>query len=61
MSSVICRIAQGAFFPVFAAVVALWAAGMTGWSRALLAPTWLLIGVQLGALAYGGRHEGRER
>lgn len=59
MSSVICRIAQGAFFALLAAVVALWAAGMTEWSRAALAPMWLLVGVQAGALAYGSRHEGR--
>ena len=57
MSSVVCRIAQGAFFAVLAACVALWAAGMAEWSRALLAPTWLLVGVQLGALAYGRRRE----
>ena len=59
MSSVVCRIAQGAFFAVFAAGVALWAAGMAEWSRSLLGPMWFLFGVQIGALAYGRRHEGR--
>ena len=41
------------------AIVALWLAGMSEESRALLAPMWLLTGVQAGALAYGTRHEGR--
>lgn len=59
MSSVVCRIAQGAFFAVLIVCIALWAAGMAEWSRRLLAPMWLLVGVQAGALAYGMRHEGR--
>lgn len=61
MGSVVCRISQGAFFAVFAAGAALWAARMAEWSRAALAPMWLLVGVQAGALAYGRRHEGRGR
>ena len=61
MSSVICRIAQGAWLATFVAIVALWLAGMSEESRALLAPMWLLVGVQAGAVAYGMRHEGRGR
>ena len=57
MGSVVCRIAQGAFFAVFTVCVALWVVGMAEWSRRLLAPMLLLAGVQLGALAYGRRHE----
>ena len=58
MSSVVCRIAQVAFFAVLAVSVALRVAGMGAESRGLLAPMWLLVGVQLGALGYGRRHEG---
>lgn len=61
MSSVVCRIAQGAFFAALAICVALWFAGMHGEARGVLAPMWLLVGVQAGALAYGRRHEGRGR
>lgn len=57
MSTVVCRIAQAAFFAVFAAYVAQWAAGMADEARGLLAPMWLLVGVQFGALAYGRRVE----
>lgn len=57
MSSVVCRIAQAAYFTVLAAYVALWVAGMADEARELLAPAWLLVGVQLGALAYGHRVE----
>ena len=59
MGSVVCRIAQGAWLATFVAVAALWLAGMSEESRALLALMWLLYGVQVGALAYGMRHEGR--
>ena len=37
---------------------ALWIAGMGEEARGLLAPMWLLVGAQLGALGYGRRHEG---
>lgn len=58
MSSVVCRIAQAAYFAVLAVHVALWVAGMGEGARGLLAPMWLLVGVQFGALGYGRRHEG---
>lgn len=62
MSSVVCRVAQAMFFAVLAASVALLVAGLDGEARGLLAPMWLLVGMQLGALAYGRRVErGGER
>ena len=57
MSSVVYRIAQAAFFAVLAVSVALRVAGMAAESREQLAPMWLLVGVQFGALEYGRRHE----
>ena len=57
MSTVVCRIAQAAFFTVLVAYVVLWLAGMAAEARELLAPMWLLVGVQLGALAHGRRVE----
>ena len=59
MHTLICRISQAAVFGVFIAFVALRAAGMRAEAGELLAPMWLLIGVQFGALAYGSKHAKR--
>lgn len=57
MSSVVFRIAQAAHFAVLASMSALLFAGMVAEARGLLALMWLLVGVQLGVLAYERRAE----
>lgn len=58
MSSVVIRTAFGAWVGVFTVSVVLYLAGMVEESLELLAPMWLLSGVQLGAYLYGKKHGG---
>lgn len=57
MSSSISRVAFGAWAGAFAVFLALQLAGMPEEARPVLGLMLLFSGMQLGALAYGARHE----
>lgn len=57
MSSSISRAAFGAWVGAFSVFLALQLAGMADEARPVLGAMFLFSGMQLGALAYGARHE----